>query len=81
MTGLGLAASEGDYLSFPRFDLYWLATNSDPHATEMGSVESDPAYIYFFRGFELRHCGHISTLLNVSSQLRSLDQPADLFIR
>ena len=69
MTGLGVAASEGDQLSFPCFELYWLATNSDPHATDMGCVESEPASVHyssdFFRpryGFEPRHCGHISQL-------------------
>ena len=67
MSGLGVVASESNQLSFPFSELYWPATDSDPHITDMGRVESEPAFVHyssnFFRpcrGFEPRHCGDIS---------------------
>jgi hypothetical protein len=44
---IGISASESKFNLHSLFEWYSLASNSDPHAADMGRVESEPAVVHY----------------------------------
>jgi len=44
---IGIAASESKFNLHSLFEWYWLASASDPHAADMGCVESEQAAVRY----------------------------------
>ena len=44
---VGIAASEGEFDLHSLFRVVLIVSNSDPHITDMGGVESEPAFGHY----------------------------------